>query len=137
MKIQGIHIGHDSGASSVIDGKIIVDVAEERFVRIKHFAGLPVRSIEYCLKAGKISIDILDYIAIPSLQSDLSLGFLFENMPFSDSYSMKIKKGIKNGLTNINNILFHTTKFPLKNVRLPVYGYPRLAISLTYACEYR
>ncbi len=98
MKILGVHFGHDSGASLIIDGKIIADVAEERFVRIKHFSGLPVRSIEYCLKEGKISIDDIDQIAIPSLQSNYSLRFLFENMTFPDNYSFKIKKIIKNEL---------------------------------------
>ena len=51
MNILGIHIGHDSSVALIRDGKIIADVAEERFTRTKHYAGLPIRSLEYCLKA--------------------------------------------------------------------------------------
>ena len=34
MIILGIHQGHDSSASLVIDGKVIANVAEERFTRL-------------------------------------------------------------------------------------------------------
>lgn len=95
MKILGVHIGHDSGASLIIDGKIIADVSEERFVRIKHYAGLPLRSIEYCLIAGKITIDDIDFISIPSLQSANSFRDLFENFSFTDHTSIKTKKIVK------------------------------------------
>jgi len=33
MKILGVHIGHDSSAALVVDGRIVADVAEERFTR--------------------------------------------------------------------------------------------------------
>jgi carbamoyltransferase len=95
MKILGVHIGHDSGASLIIDGKIIADVAEERFVRIKHFAGLPSHSIDYCLKTGKISIEDIDHLAIPAIQSSYSLGFLFDNLSFPNTCGVKFKKLIK------------------------------------------
>ncbi|KKO18668.1 MAG: carbamoyl transferase [Candidatus Brocadia fulgida] len=73
MKTLGIHIGHDSGSSLIIDGQIIADVSEERFVRLKHYAGLPVHSINFCLAAGKISFDELDFIAISGEIADLKL----------------------------------------------------------------
>ncbi len=63
MNILGIHIGHDSSAALVIDGKVVADVAEERFRRIKHFAGLPVQSIHYCLASQGLSFDDLDVVA--------------------------------------------------------------------------
>jgi carbamoyltransferase len=66
MNVLGVHIGHDSQVALVVDGRIIADVAEERFVRIKHFAGVPSRAIEYCLKQGGISIEDIDIIAIPT-----------------------------------------------------------------------
>lgn len=65
MNILGVHIGHDSSASLVVDGKIVADVAEERFTRIKHYAGLPIKSIDYCLKHAGITIDDLSAIAVP------------------------------------------------------------------------
>ena len=36
MVILGIHKGHDSSAAIIKDGKIIADVQEERFSRVKH-----------------------------------------------------------------------------------------------------
>ena len=77
MKILGIHIGHDSSSSLIIDNQIIADVSEERFVRIKHYAGLPVHSIDFCLKAGKISFDELDYVAVSGEITDPRLKILF------------------------------------------------------------
>jgi len=67
MKILGLHMGHDSSAALVENGKTIADVAEERFRRIKHYAGLPIESIQYCLKEGNIDdINELDAIVIPN-----------------------------------------------------------------------
>lgn len=78
MKILGVHIGHDSSAALMIDGKIVADVAEERFTRIKHFAGLPIQSIEYCLTAGNITMKDVDIIATPSAWPVLELNHIFE-----------------------------------------------------------
>jgi carbamoyltransferase len=65
MKILGLNSYHgDSSACLVIDGKLIAAVAEERFKREKHWSGLPLDSINYCLKEANISIDDVDYIAI-------------------------------------------------------------------------
>lgn len=64
MIILGIHHGHDSSASIVKDGKILADVQEERFARVKHSGNFPINSIEYCLEiAGIKNINELDYIS--------------------------------------------------------------------------
>ena len=68
-KVLGIHIGHDSTAALVIDGEVIASVSEERFNRIKHYAGLPVEAITYCLEAGKLSFEDLDEVALTSAWS--------------------------------------------------------------------
>ncbi len=58
MIILGLNVYHaDSSACIVIDGKLITAVEEERFTRIKHWAGFPVNSIQYCLKEAGIGID--------------------------------------------------------------------------------
>ena len=65
MIILGINAYHaDSSASLLIDGKIVCATEEERFTRIKHWAGLPLQSIEFCLKFAKISMDQVDSICI-------------------------------------------------------------------------
>ena len=64
MKILGIHTGHDSSCAVVEDGKIIADVAEERFVRNKHSSNVPTQALKYCIKAaGAENINEFDYIA--------------------------------------------------------------------------
>lgn len=63
MNILGISaLYHDSAASLVIDGKIIAAAQEERFTRIKHDLSMPVNSVAYCLKEGKITADDIDIV---------------------------------------------------------------------------
>jgi len=67
MLILGVHVGHDSCAALIENGKILVDVQEERFSRVKHSDNFPIKSIEYCLKFASLkNINELDYIAFAS-----------------------------------------------------------------------
>ncbi|HOE62505.1 MAG TPA: carbamoyltransferase [Candidatus Sumerlaeota bacterium] len=52
---------HDSAACLVTDGKIIAAAQEERFTRKKHDANFPSNAIRYCLKAGGITSDDIDF----------------------------------------------------------------------------
>lgn len=64
MVVLGIHKGHDSAAAIIKDGKIIADVQEERFSRVKHCNNAPLKAIEFCLKkAGLQNINDVDYIS--------------------------------------------------------------------------
>ena len=47
---------HDSAASLICDGQILVAVQEERFSRIKHDSCFPINAIRYCLKSQKIDL---------------------------------------------------------------------------------
>jgi carbamoyltransferase len=48
MTILGLNAYHaDSAACLIVDGKLIAAVEEERFRRIKHWAGLPTKAIDY------------------------------------------------------------------------------------------
>jgi carbamoyltransferase len=78
MNVLGLHIGHDSSAALVRDGHIVADVAEERFVRIKHYSGLPIRSIEYCLRSQNLTMNDIDIIALPAAGVAPHLNFLFD-----------------------------------------------------------
>jgi carbamoyltransferase len=65
MKILGINSYHaDSSACIIINGKIIAATEEERFVRIKHYKGFPILSINFCLNYAGLKIDDIDFIAI-------------------------------------------------------------------------
>ena len=64
MNILGISaFYHDSAACLVRDGEIVAAAQEERFTRKKHDCKFPHHAIEYCLSAGKISRNALDYVA--------------------------------------------------------------------------
>ncbi len=93
--VLGIHTGHDSSAALVIDGKIIADVAEERFVRVKHYSEIPFKSVAYCLEAGNISMEDVDVIAIPCKRTPYDLNHLLD-LPAS----LKIKQGPRGNVMN-------------------------------------
>src|ERR1700760_2633712 len=63
--VLGINAYHgDSAAAIVRDGKLIAAVEEERFRRIKHWAGLPTEAMKYCLSAAGITFGDLEHVAI-------------------------------------------------------------------------
>ncbi len=63
--ILGLNAYHgDSSACILADGKLIAAVEEERFTRIKHWAGLPVQAVKYCLDEAGVRMEDVDYIAI-------------------------------------------------------------------------
>src|SRR5579862_2820812 len=65
MHILGIN-AHHAGASACLirDGELIAAAEEERFRRIKYWAGFPRLAIEYCLRAGGITAYDLDHVGI-------------------------------------------------------------------------
>ena len=65
MYILGINAYHgDSSACLLKDGEVIFAVEEERFNRIKHWAGFPSESIKYCLMYASIQLRDVEHIAI-------------------------------------------------------------------------
>lgn len=65
MYILGINAYHgDSSACIYKDGQLIAATEEERFRRIKHWAGFPSQAIEFCLREADIKITDIDHIAI-------------------------------------------------------------------------
>ncbi|WP_407166036.1 carbamoyltransferase [Bradyrhizobium sp. ORS 111] len=63
--ILGINAHHaDSSACLVRDGHVVAAAEEERFRRIKHWAGFPSEAIRYCLGEAKVSLSEIDYVAV-------------------------------------------------------------------------
>ena len=83
MYILGLNAYHaDSSAAIFKDGKMIAATEEERFRRVKHWAGFPSMAIEFCLKEAGISLSQLDHIAIgrdPYAKLGKKLLFLAKN----------------------------------------------------------
>ncbi len=65
MYILGINAYHGDAAAALIkDGRIVAAVEEERFNRVKHCAGFPAQSIQYCLREAKIDIGEVEHVGI-------------------------------------------------------------------------
>ena len=83
MNILGINEGHMSSACLLKDGKIVAAVSEERFTRNKNEQGFPKNAVNYCLKAGNISKNEIDYVANAS--NELDPIFEEKNLPINNS----------------------------------------------------
>ena len=83
MHILGINAYHaDASAAIFKDGVLIAATEEERFRRVKHWAGFPSMAISFCLKEAGITVDGLDHIAIgrdPYAKLGKKILFLLKN----------------------------------------------------------
>jgi carbamoyltransferase len=65
MKILGLNAYHgDAAACLLVDGRIVAAAEEERFRRVKHWAGFPREAIRWCLSEGGITLHELDHVAV-------------------------------------------------------------------------
>jgi carbamoyltransferase len=63
--ILGINAYHaDAAACIVRDGKLLAAAEEERFRRIKHWAGFPSEAIRYCLQEAKADLRDVTHAAV-------------------------------------------------------------------------
>lgn len=63
--ILGINAYHaDSSACLINDGSIVAAAEEERFRRIKHWAGFPSEAIKYCLAEAGIPLSDVEHVAV-------------------------------------------------------------------------
>jgi len=95
MIIIGINAYHgDAAACIVVDGKLIAAVEEERFNRVKHWAGFPAKSIRYCLEEAGVPLSQVDHVAIntdPNANFLKKVGFALKNRPSLSMVLDKIK----------------------------------------------
>jgi carbamoyltransferase len=85
MTILGLNAYHgDSAACLIKDGRLVAAAEEERFRRIKHWAGLPTQAIDYCLREGGVALQEVDHIAInrkPGVNNWRRLAFVLRHRP--------------------------------------------------------
>jgi carbamoyltransferase len=63
--ILGVNCFHaDSAACLLRDGAVVAAAEEERFRRVKHWAGFPTSAIRYCLAEAGAGLRDLDHVAI-------------------------------------------------------------------------
>ncbi len=96
IKILGINAYHgDASAAIVADGELVAAVEEERFNRVKHWAGFPAESIRYCLEQAAVSPRDLDHVAIsfdPRANFLRRLGFVATNWPSPRALLDRVKR---------------------------------------------
>lgn len=68
MKIVGIHDGHTAAAALSIDGRVVAAVQEERFTRIKNWAGFPSLSVQWVLQSQGLTVSDVDALVVNGLQ---------------------------------------------------------------------
>src|SRR5262249_46457161 len=65
MIILGINAFHaDSAAAIVRDGALVAAAEEERFRRLKHWAGFPSQAIAFCLREAGVTLADVQHVAI-------------------------------------------------------------------------
>jgi carbamoyltransferase len=126
MIILGINAYHaDSSACIFINGNLIAATEEERFKRIKHWAGFPIESILFCLKEANINLDEVDYICIgrdPYAKIFNKLLYLLRNiftvhsLLFKRLSNSKNVFNFKNELLSISNLDIVTLNSKIKYI---------------------
>lgn len=85
MILLGINAYHgDASACLLQDGKLVAAAEEERFRRIKHWAGFPTEAIRYCLAEAGIGLSDIDHVAInrdPKANLMKKITFSLKNRP--------------------------------------------------------
>jgi carbamoyltransferase len=101
MNILGINAFHgDASACLVQDGQLVAAIEEERFNRIKHWAGFPAESIRYCLSVGGISPQDLDHVAVssnPKANLGQRVRFTLQQRPTLGNILDRVSKQRKSG----------------------------------------
>ena len=125
MNILGINAFHgDSSASLIQNGQMVAAVEEERFTRIKHWAGFPAESIRYCLQIGGIDATQLDHVAIsynPKANLNRKLLFTLQQRPSLSSLIDRFGKqskslGIRDSLAIACNISADLIRAPIHSL---------------------
>ena len=85
MIVLGINAYHgDSSACLVRDGQLVAAAEEERFRRIKHWAGFPSAAIRYCLQEAGVGLADVQHFAInrdPKANLFRKIGFTLTKRP--------------------------------------------------------
>src|SRR6478736_6581762 len=63
--VLGLNAYHGDAAACLLrDGELVAAVEEERFRRVKHWAGFPTEAIRYCLREAGASLSDVAHVAV-------------------------------------------------------------------------
>src|SRR6516162_5737302 len=111
--ILGLNAYHaDSAACLLVDGKLVAAAEEERFRRLKHWAGLPTKAIDYCLTEARLRLTDVDHIAInrkPGVNNLRRLGYVVSRWPSPKLMMEKVRNirsavSVKDTLQEVYNV---------------------------------
>jgi carbamoyltransferase len=124
MYVLGINAFHAGSSACLIrDGELVAAVEEERFRRLKYWAGFPVESIRYCLKAAGIAAQDLDHIGIsrdPSAHLYKKILFVLRKRP---SWWL-IKERLSNlgEVRDLKSLFADAVGVPAKEIRAEIHN---------------
>ena len=96
MNIIGLNAYHgDASAALVVDGQLVSAVEEERFNRVKHWAGFPAQSIRYCLETAGLGPADIDHVSIsfdPRANFAKRLAFVARHRPSARAILDRVRR---------------------------------------------
>ncbi|HEX7705868.1 MAG TPA: carbamoyltransferase C-terminal domain-containing protein [Thermoanaerobaculia bacterium] len=112
MIILGINAHHaDASAAIVVDGKLVAAAEEERFRRVKHWAGFPSAAIEYCLREVGVGLNDVHHVAVnrnPNARMLQRLTYVLQHRPSVNAIRQRLQNRKKIG--DLGTELVHTFK---------------------------
>ena len=101
MYILGINAYHGGASACLIeDGRLVAAAEEERFTRVKYWAGFPVKAIEFVLSEAGITAHDLDHVGIsidPKANLMQKALFAFRNRPTLGFVRDRLSHSLKTG----------------------------------------
>jgi len=124
MIILGLNAYYgDSSACIVADGELVAAAEEERFTRIKHWAGFPSEAIIYCLNEAGIEFRHIDHIAVnrkPNANLLKKALFAFSKRPSLKSVAFRIRNA--NKIMDIGEVLNRELSFMCQKMKAEVHN---------------
>lgn len=111
MIILGLNAFHaDASACLIRNGSLVAAAEEERFQRVKHFAGLPAKSIKFCLEEAGVAFSDVDVVAINqdnNANAVARVKYVLSNRPeLSSIYGkLKVRRSRKDVIQQISDAL--------------------------------
>jgi len=123
MIILGLNAYHgDSSACIVIDGKLIAAVEEERFRRVKHWAGFPTEAIKYCLHEAGANVSDINHIAVnrnPTANLLKKALFAFQKHPSLNLVKDRLKNATR--VRDIKTVLSSEFGVSSENIKAKIH----------------
>jgi carbamoyltransferase len=106
MIILGLNAFHaDASAALVRDGVLVAAAEEERFRRIKHWAGFPSEAIAYCLREAGLQLKDVDHIAVNQDNRAhflRKIGYLITHLPTMELIRERLRmRGEREGVSEL------------------------------------